>query len=522
VAALRLRRRGIRWSLLVMFLVGLGLMLNAWLPFTPRCVIPVQKQVDVDLFYLSEDGGIILISGKRNEITRPIQIWDTHNGKNLHSSFVDSANIHKVGRSPDGRFFALHDPDLHLFDLKHEGEARKTLINFWGSELTFSPQGNFLAVTRERDQTAYLVDCKIGRVTKSFEELAFFRFLPDENAILMDGGKLVVCDPRTGKSIRTFRNFGPIDLSPDGQILLARSIERDLFLLDIETGVARTLRPAPFFWQMAIRAAFSPDGKTLVTYSGSELAVWDIDSGKQRFTEMRPQSEFFERVLFSPDSTFFLDGDTLRDSSTGRRVWKIETSGIVRGGGIVGPSHPIDICFTSDGRHLGISSSISFEVIDAKTGKTTKSLLAVGSPPVLFGSTGVIETTYDRSYFSVREMPDQDPGLLQKLLGDWWPWGTKNNPDDRKITVFETATERIVGQLHGPYGNGHLSSDGRSMVTAYREKDGSFSLRCWDLPLRPSLRLVVGIPLGIGLFFVLVSWSRGRRRAARLKQQPGQ
>jgi hypothetical protein len=58
------------------------------------------------------------------------------------------------------------------------------------------------------------------------------------------------------------------------------------------------------------------------------------------------------------------------------------------------------------------------------------------------------------------------------------------------------------------------------MVTAYEEADGSVSLRCWDLPLRPPLRLVIGIPLGIGLFFVLVSWWRGRRRAAKASQQP--
>jgi hypothetical protein len=127
---------------------------------------------------------------------------------------------------------------------------------------------------------------------------------------------------------------------------------------------------------------------------------------------------------------------------------------------------------------------------------------------------GDFETTRDWRFVSVRE--PAGPSYFQKLLGAWWPWNS--NPDDKRVTVFESVfdSRRIVGQLHGRYGNGYLSNDGRTMITPCLESNGSLSLRCWDLPLRPPLRLVAGIPLGIGLLIVLAGWWRGRRRARML------
>ena len=511
MAAFRLRRRGILWSLLAVFLVGLGFMLNAWLPYQPRCVIPIQKQLEIDLLSLSEDGGTILISGILNNKSRPIQTWDTHTGQKLHSSFGEPEHLRMAAHSPDRRFLAIlfQDLELHLMDLKHGQEPKKVLINYWGSELTFSSQGSYLAVTSKKDPAAYLVDCRSGCVTRSFQHITFIRFLADENILIRDEGKLILWDPRTGKTIRTFGDHDPIDLSPDEKTLLAGS--KDLFLVDLETGKTSPLKPSPFFWQARIRAAFSPDGKTLVTHSIGELAVWDVATRNQRYLLIGPPEPegVFGKVLFSPDSAVFLHENALRDSSTGRILWTRDLlEAALR-------------MFTSDCKYLlCLSNGVTFEKIDVQSGETRKTIQLPGLPSVVFGnkSVPVIETTADGSYFSIREIADQNPGFWQKLLGDWWPWRT--NPGDTRITVFETATDRILGQLQGPYGRGRLSSDGRSMVTAYEEADGSVSLRCWDLPLRPPLRLVIGIPLGIGLFFVLVSWWRGRRRAAKASQQP--
>jgi hypothetical protein len=196
--------------------------------------------------------------------------------------------------------------------------------------------------------------------------------------------------------------------------------------------------------------------------------------------------------------------------------WKLELKNwhLLRAQSRQGPFQCWD---THSGRNLG-----SFEANPLAGKKSLEwSVIDYSQPPPgldCFESIGYKETTKDGAIYSVREWVEQGPGFLQKLLGNWWPWDAA--PRAWKVTVYETASGRILGQLQGRYGNGHLSNDGRTMVTAYREQDGSYSLRCWDLPLRPPLRLVVGIPLGIGLFFVLVSWWRRRRQAARLKTSP--
>jgi WD40 repeat protein len=511
VAAFRLHRRGILWSLLGVFLIALAMMLNTWLPPRPRCVIPIRGHVRIE--FLSDDGNTILTSRLtiQGDVTGPLQTWDTNTGENL-GSFLGTLQASCL--SPDARFLAALDGDLHLIKLKPAPEAKKIIEFLWDSELTFSYSGNFLAATSIANGTGHLVECSTGRVVKSFQELAFFRFLPDERTLIVEDGKSLLWDPRTGKAIRTFKAMDPIDLSPNGRTLLAQSADKGLFLLDMRTEETTPLDPP--IPKGPIRSAFSPDGKTLVTFpkiiQPLEIAVWDVASGKLRHAEKFADVDLSE-VLFSPDSAWFLQGEYLRDSSTGRVLWKRNLGKL----GGIGQPPPVHVRFSPDSRYLFHLNDFVLEKTEVRTGET-KRIWLIGSPPDTFETWDYIVTTKDGRFYSIRERAGQGPGFMQKLLGDWWPWGS--NLDHMKITVYETVSGRIVSQLQGRYGSGHLSSDGRTMVTHYFEPDGSLSLRVWDLPLRPPLFLVIGIPLGIGMFFVLVSWWRARRRAARLKQHP--
>lgn len=169
---------------------------------------------------------------------------------------------------------------------------------------------------------------------------------------------------------------------------------------------------------------------------------------------------------------------------------------------------------THSGRNLGTIEANALASKKLLDWQPIKIVDAIGRLPEPFESIGYKETTKDEAIYSVREWVRTGPGFLQKFLGDWWPWPTPSA--EWRVTVFETATGRILGQLQGRYGNGHLSDDGRTLVTGFVELDDSYSLRCWDLPLQPPLRLVIGIPLSIGLLFMLGSWWRGRPRARKL------
>jgi WD40 repeat protein len=506
----RRRFRLLRWSLFGLALVGLGFLLNVWLLPRPRCVIPIPARVRIE--FLSDDGSTILTSRLtiQDSVTGPLQAWDTKTGENL-GSFLD--NFQASSLSPDGRFLAaLGHGDLHLIKLKPAREAKKIIEFLWdldSVELAFSSGGHFLAAASIANGTGHFVECSTGRVAKSLQELAFFRFLPDERALIVEEGKFFVWDPRTGKAIRTFKAMDPIDLSPNGRTLLAQSADKGVFLLDMRTEETTPLDPR--ISEGPIRSAFSPDGKTLVTFSKIieplEIAVWDVASGNLRHAEKIADLDL-RAVVFSPDSALFLQGDYLRDSSTGRVLWKRNL--FAQMGGIEVSPALFDVRFSPDSQFLVRSNGFSFEKIDAPTGEIRTNISPIGFSTDVFRSERCIQSTKDGSFYSVWLPANQGPSFLEELLGDWWPW--KTNLDDRKITVFETATGRIVSELQGRYGAGYLSNDGRTMVTPYLDADGSYSMRIYDLPLRPPLLLVVGIPLGLGLLVLFFSRWRARRR----------
>jgi WD40 repeat protein len=529
VAAFRMRRRVILWSLLVLFLVGLGVVLNARLRPQPRSAIPGSYYW---VKFLSDDGATILTSDNPDFTT--YQTWDTLSGEN-HGKYLVNPGIHVI--SPGGRFLAALNPkrDLDLVDLKL-GRQSKNILGFseGSAKLVFSLQANYLLAVQSENheiQALYphrvplgnLVDCHTGRVVKTLRDLTFFHFTADENIFfriapagrLGNDGILTHWDPRTRKTIRTFKDVEPLELSVDGQTLLAQSVDNGLFLLDLADQKVRPLDPAAPYSQNPPHSAFSPDGKTLITFPESfpdpEIVFWDVASGKRRGKGKRPDlSSGKVPGLFSPDSSFFLltcpvpvgPRLSLWETASGRCLWKRDwkLSWLNFGGGY---TFPADVRIPAGCPCLFVARDGRFEILDFQTGETKHIF-----HPRNLGERNM-EFTRDGTYYSLRESADQGPGFLQELLGDWWPANTDEN--QMKVKVVETATGRIVSQLQGPYGNGHLSKDGRTLVTAYRGPHGEFLLRCWDLPLRPPLRLVIGIPLGIGLLFVLATWWRGWR-----------
>ena len=79
---------------------------------------------------------------------------------------------------------------------------------------------------------------------------------------------------------------------------------------------------------------------------------------------------------------------------------------------------------------------------------------------------------------------------------------------------MDVSSGAVVASLETEGGvTSWLSDDGRTLVTQNAQ-----GIHVWDLPLRPPLRLVIGIPLGLGLLVLLFSrwraWRRGRATEA--------
>src|SRR5206468_4055621 len=94
-----------------------------------------------------------------------------------------------------------------------------------------------------------------------------------------------------------------------------------------------------------LAAAFSPDGKTVVTGTPDGGRLWDVSTGQPIGPPLQP-GKYVGVVAFSPDGRIAL---TASNAGAGVRLWETAT------GKPAGQPMPQDVnfsCFSADGQHI--------------------------------------------------------------------------------------------------------------------------------------------------------------------------
>jgi hypothetical protein len=518
----RRRFRLLRWSLFGLALVGLGFVLYARLPPRPRCSITFSSPVTIELFSRNGDTLVTLPAQTNNwgipvQGTKLFQVWDTNSVNELGTHLLDENHWNHVwihAFSPSQRYLAAwqgfpfsNQGLFHLVDFRRHTHKEIPLKRITDGHIIFSPLEQFV-LFHSGQENSHLVHIATGEVVHSFEARRFHGFGPDDSMLFYDTGwDIHVWNIPLRKLVDTLPEAREVALSPDRRFLAARVPESWVFL-DLKTFAKRRFHPE---LASPLQTIFSPDGQTLaIVYQTGHLEFWDVAAGKRRGKVFHPGFRTFSAGLFSPDSQLFCltlanpNAVTVWDVASATMLWSNRMPVFDERIGPTGPTQtPLKPGFTPDSRFLLTYLAGDFHclhVVEPRTGKTVH--LLYSDETCLFPNNLRFTTT--------RAMIQRQPHFLEKMLGNWWP-GHGNAPLCQ-VRVFGVAGGTELARLESDTMIGEqLSEDGRTLVTQHREKD-QYVLRIWDIPLRPPLLLVIGIPLGVGLSVFLFSRYRARRK----------
>jgi hypothetical protein len=145
---------------------------------------------------------------------------------------------------------------------------------------------------------------------------------------------------------------------------------------------------------------------------------------------------------------------------------------------------------------------------------------ATGKPQISVGLGGMIRpariihfTPDGRRMLSRWDYPERKLWLVEEWLGNWWP--APKPTTCFVVSDLDTGRMTVRMNWHVCPSTVALSDDGRTLMTVSRD-DAIVVIECWDVPGRPSLLWVIGIPASLGSFAVLLRWWL-RRRKPRLR-----
>ena len=338
--------------------------------------------------------GKMLASGSYDET---IKLWNIESGK-IIKSLIDSDNEESYGWtvafSPDGKMLASEN---HFFIKLWNIETGQKINSFekpsgYIKTVVFSPNGDTLVSTNDYGAIIFW-DVKTGKIIKSIDSpvksapnsILYFAFFDDGKKIFSasQDGTINLWNIETGKLVDSLKEHATevkaLKFSPEEQILTSVSVDKTINSWNLQTGrliktielqkldTARQNKSLESDADKIHSAAFSPDGKTLVSGGFGTVKFWNAENGRQ----INPQKGYIYQissVAVSPDGKLLASGNfntiNLWNLQTGNQIKTLEHGNWVE-----------SIAFSPDGKMLASASfDKTINLWNVETGQVIKTL----------------------------------------------------------------------------------------------------------------------------------------------------
>ncbi|MEU0428433.1 helix-turn-helix domain-containing protein [Streptomyces canus] len=308
----------------------------------PQTTLPGPAGTSIDDMVFSRDGHAVATVRQGPSDRGAVQLWDTATGDREASLALDPDPapagkqppvpvllLAAVGFDPTGRALAARFVNKRVIEVRDVATGRLRLSRALGAGDTavFSPDGTRLAVVG-RQGAVHLLNLSTGARHTTVKPgngilVRKVAFTPDGRTLAAvdieaDGDQVRLFDAATGRSQRTVKLNTPFlsafAFSPDGGTLATVSGSRgSVSMWDVRTG---RLQDSFRVEGDVASLAFSPDARTLAASSARGVQLWDLATGQTRLT-LPTRSP--EAVAFSPDGRTLAIGT---DGSVG--LWSVD------------------------------------------------------------------------------------------------------------------------------------------------------------------------------------------------------
>ncbi|MFE6923369.1 toll/interleukin-1 receptor domain-containing protein [Nocardia sp. NPDC057663] len=389
-----------------------------------------------------------------------VRLWDAATGRSTAQPLIGHEGpVYELTFSPDGQRVVSvgGDPTVRQWDAATGQPIGPPLTGGW-LNVAVSPDGQWIASASNDIVHVWNANTgeQIGEPITGFEgPVECVAFSPDGHRIVVGSGRTEgtvrvwdldthqpIGQPMTGPGKTTDYDdeVWSVAFSPDGRRIVSGGYDGTVRVwhADPDRSIGRPLvNPS----ERADVAAFSADGRYIVTRSGSTMQVWDTNTGQPIGQHLIASREAVNAVALSPDGQQIVTGE-----ESGMRRWRAGTGQPI-GEPITGHKGPVrTVAFSPNGLRIATGGDDGTTLLwDATTGQP------IGQP--LTGHQEMVKT--------VSFSPDG-----QRII----------THDGHDMRLWATTTSEQIGQpmTTGPAQAITISPDGKRIAT------GGADVRLWD------------------------------------------